>query len=63
MEGAECGLSNKAVGAGTGKQPQRVVAGGAEDLPVRVSVMGVSEAGSSVPIAPAETVALGGFMF
>ena len=49
--------------AGTRTQGQRVVEGGAEGMPVRVRVMGVSEAGSSVPIAPAATVAPGGFMF
>ena len=32
-------------------------------MPVRVRVMGASEAGSSVPIPPAATVAGGGFMF
>ena len=61
VEGYEVG--GESVVAGTRKQPQRVVEGGAEGMPVRVRVMGVSEAGSSVPIPPAATVAPGGFMF
>ena len=49
--------------AGTRTKSQRVFEGGAEGMLVRVRVMGVSEAGSSVPIAPAATVAPAGFMF
>ena len=56
-------VAGKGVVAGTRTQPQRVVQGGAEGMPVLVRVMGVSAAGPSVPIAPAATVAPGGFMF
>ena len=56
-------VGGESVVAGTRTQSQRVVEGAAEGMPVRVRVMSVSEAGSSVPIPPAATVAPGGFIF